>query len=373
LSDVIFFIPVALITEGSIFIASGLLEIKDRKLDERMDSLPEKPGGLLYTTKTADLKHLWSPWKKTIIISVGVLVVLASTATIDLVRYNQRITRASMLAVFYFNRGLAYAGKGDFANAVTEYYKAIQLEPRYTEAYYNRGLAYLYSVNSNISDAIDDFDRVIQLDPNYAMAYYYRGIIHVVGDNIALNYRSFITYNRDHAKNAISDISKYLQFNPVDAKAYNFRGLAYFNISDLDNAIGDFDHAIQLNPAFAIAYNNRGLAYASKGNLDRAISDYDEALHLQADFSAAYYNRGQAFYDKGDLDLAISDWEQAIWIKPDTSRFFKRGYIYYDKFEIIYNLGLTYYDKGDLDLAINEFDQVIQGSPGILLSWVGLL
>jgi tetratricopeptide (TPR) repeat protein len=225
LSDVIIFIPVALITEGAIFITSGLLEIKDRKLDENKDSQPETPGGSSYMTKPAGLKPTWSRRKKTIINSIVVLIVLSITVTIGLVSYNQRITRVSMLAEFHFNRGLTYAGKGDFDKAAAEYCKAIQLEPSYTEAYYNRGLAYLYSVNSHISDAIDDFDRVIQLDPNYAMAYYYRGIINIYGSN---------------QESAISDLSIYLQHYPNDVTAYNYRGLSYYSKDDLDNSIKPF-------------------------------------------------------------------------------------------------------------------------------------
>jgi len=362
----LFFFPMAFITDGLLFIISGLIEERGRKVDEQQYSLPERPAESSSLIKPAGVKPLWSTRKKAIFISFAVLLVLASTVTIDLIRYNHRLESA----IAYFYRGLAYAGEGDFANAVLEYNQAVQLKPRFTEAYYYRGVAYLYlSMDApHISDAIDDFDRVIQLDPNYAMAYYYRGIVHVYGDNISLNSRSIITYIRDSAKNAISDISKYLQLNPIDAKAYNFRGLAYFNIGDLDNAICDFDQAIQLNPDFAIAYNNRGLAHARKTNLDRAISDYDEAIHLKPDFAAAYYNRGQAFYDKGNLDLAISDWEQAIWIKPYRAIFFNRGYIYYDKSEVYYNLGLAYYNKGELDLAINEFDQAIQDRPGFELA-----
>ncbi len=333
----IYFFPVAFITDGLLLIISGLIEVKNRRLDEHQESLPEKLAESSSPIHPAGLKPGWSNRKKTIFISITVLLILASTATFDLVSYNLAITRSRESSLNHFNLGLAYAGNGDFENAVKEYDQAIHLLPRYTEAYYYRGVAYLYlsKVGPHISDAINDFDRVIQLDPNYAMAYYYRGILHTYGDNIALNFRSiYDDYIRDSEKNAISDISIYLQFKPIDAEAYNYRGLGYFNLGDLDNAILDFDQAIQLNPDFAIAYNNRGLAHARKTNLDRAISDYDEAIHLKPDFAAAYYNRGQAFYDKGDLDLAISDWEQALWIQPDTSIFFNRGYIYYDKSEV---------------------------------------
>jgi tetratricopeptide (TPR) repeat protein len=353
--DGVYFFPVAFITDGLLFIISGLLELKDRRMYEHKDSLPERLAESAYPTQQACLTPRWSTRKKTIFIFIGVLLVLAATATIDLVRYNQAITRTRESALNHFNRGLVYAGNGDFANAVNEYRQAIQLSPHYTEAYYNRGLAYLSLsvVEPHIGDAFDDFDHVIQLDPSFTMAYYYRGIFNIYGSN---------------QWNAINDLSHFLQLNPNNEKAYNFRGLTYYNLGDLDDAIRDFDQAIQLDPDFAIPYNNRGLAYARMDNLDRAITDYDQAILLKPDFGAAYDNRGQAYYDKGDLDLAISDWEQALRIKPEAGLYLTRGYTNYDNSEVYDNLGLIYYDKGDLDLAISEFDQAIQLRPGFGLA-----
>ena len=350
-----YFYPVAFITDGLLFIISGLIELKGRRLDIHKDSLPK---GLVKSSnpiQPAHLKPVWSTRKKTIFISIIVLLILVTTATFDLVTYYQETTRTREATMNHFNRGLAFAGNGDFANAATEYGQAIHLSPRYTEAYYNRGLAYLaLSITGpHLSDAFDDFDHVIQLDPNYAMAYYYRGIFNIYGSN---------------QLTAINDLSHFLQLTPDDAMAYNFRGLAYYNFGDEDNAIRDFDQAIQLEPDLPVAYNNRGLAYVRKGNLDRSITDYDQAILRKPDFGAAYYNRGEAYYERGDLDLAISDLEQALRIKPEAGLYFFRGYTNYDNSEVYYKLGLSYLDRGDLDLAISEFDQAIQLRPGYALA-----
>src|SRR5215467_16128478 len=42
-------------------------------------------------------------------------------------------------AFAYNNRGNAYYRKGDFETALADYNAAIQLDPKYTFAYYNRG------------------------------------------------------------------------------------------------------------------------------------------------------------------------------------------------------------------------------------------
>ena len=41
-------------------------------------------------------------------------------------------------AVAYFNRGIAYQAKGERDRAIADYDKAIALNPKYANAYYNR-------------------------------------------------------------------------------------------------------------------------------------------------------------------------------------------------------------------------------------------
>ena len=42
----------------------------------------------------------------------------------------------------YLNRGVAYGHKGQYDKAISEFTKAIEINPRDAEAYYNRGLSY---------------------------------------------------------------------------------------------------------------------------------------------------------------------------------------------------------------------------------------
>lgn len=42
-------------------------------------------------------------------------------------------------AIEYNNRGLAYHNKGDYDSAISYYTSVIELDPKYLNAYYNRG------------------------------------------------------------------------------------------------------------------------------------------------------------------------------------------------------------------------------------------
>ena len=63
--------------------------------------------------------------------------------------------------------------KGDFKGAIADYTKAIEINPQYSEAYINRGIA-----KSDLGDtqgAIADYNKAIDINPQYAVAYNNRG------------------------------------------------------------------------------------------------------------------------------------------------------------------------------------------------------
>ena len=74
-----------------------------------------------------------------------------------------------------------YYGRGEFDQAIASYSKAIELDPKYENAYNNRGLA--YDDQGKFDQAIADYSMAIELDPKYIDAYYNRGIAYCYGLN----------------------------------------------------------------------------------------------------------------------------------------------------------------------------------------------
>jgi TonB family protein len=74
---------------------------------------------------------------------------------------------------FYQNRANANFVMGEYDTAITDYNKAIELNPKEAAVYFSRGLAHFNK--QSFTPAIADFDKVIELDPKEAMAYFKRG------------------------------------------------------------------------------------------------------------------------------------------------------------------------------------------------------
>lgn len=64
----------------------------------------------------------------------------------------------------FYNRGVAYQKQQLHEKAIADFTSAIRLQPRYPEAYLNRGVAYT-GVNK-IAEARRDFQKTAEQDPS---------------------------------------------------------------------------------------------------------------------------------------------------------------------------------------------------------------
>lgn len=258
----------------------------------------------------------------------------------------QRAEAGTLTYWDHFDRAYDAYEKGDHDTAVTEYTRAIELEPNYAAAYNNRGNS--YAKQKQYERAIQDYDKAIELDPNYAYAYNNRGIsnakleqyeraIQDYGKAIELDPNDASAYyNRGNSyakleqhERAIQDFDKAIELDPNDAAAYSNRGNCYRKLKQYEQAVQDHNKAIELDPKNAIAYNNRGCSYADLGNHEQAIQDYTKAMALGSNTAIEYGNRGESYYKLDKHDLAIIDCSKSIELDPKHTEAYKyRAFAY---------------------------------------------
>jgi len=78
--------------------------------------------------------------------------------------------------IVLIKEGLIHQIEGEYEDAFLSYNKAIELDPKYTKAYFNRGSVYHYL--GQYQKAIDDYTKVIELDPKDTNAYNNRGVVY---------------------------------------------------------------------------------------------------------------------------------------------------------------------------------------------------
>ena len=251
----------------------------------------------------------------------------------------------SISAETYFFRANAKSELGLYHEAISDYDKAIRIEPDNANAYNNRGIA-----KANLKEyfaAIADYDTAIRLKPDNANAYLHRGIAKANLKHYAIaiaDYDTAIRLKPDHANAylhrgiakanlkeyfaAIADYDTAIRLKPDDANAYLHRGIAKANLKEYFAAIADYDTAIRLKPDHANAYFTRGIAKAyGLEQYFAAIADYDTAIRLKPNDAKAYYNRGNAKANLEQYDAAIADYGTAIRLKPDFAEaYLARGF-----------------------------------------------
>ena len=121
--------------------------------------------------------------------------------------------------------------KGDHYGAISDYTKAIEINPNDAKAFYNRG-----NSKDEIQDyegAISDFRKAIEINPQYVAAY----------NNIAFVKRRR-TINDNYG--AIFYATKAIEIDPNYSYAYLNRGVAKKNIGDTEGACDDWRKASSL-------------------------------------------------------------------------------------------------------------------------------
>jgi len=145
------------------------------------------------------------------------------------------------------SKGFRQAKKGNYATAIKFFTKAVQIDQYFTDAWYNRALA--YSKLKEYSRAIEDYTKAIDLRPHFKMAYNNRG-----ADKNEL---------KDYA-GALKDYTKAIELNSGYAKAWYNRGIVRMNLQEYEKAVSDFTKAIELEPGYKEAHINREIAETKK-------------------------------------------------------------------------------------------------------------
>jgi tetratricopeptide (TPR) repeat protein len=99
--------------------------------------------------------------------------------------FNKAILLNPNEKVAYYNRGLTYAYEQKYPQAIVDFQKIIDdIDPNYAWAYYNRGLALVYRNETNDTDnAIKDFSKAIEINPRFWLAYQNRASLYYASGN----------------------------------------------------------------------------------------------------------------------------------------------------------------------------------------------
>jgi serine/threonine-protein kinase len=182
--------------------------------------------------------------------------------------------------------------------------KALVLDPRLGEAH-----AVLGQVKSHYDfdfpGAQREFLKAIELNPNYANAHlYYAG--------------GYLTPMRRHAE-AIAEMKKALELDPLSSPLNNYMGMTYLLAGDYQKSVQQLLHTIDLDPTFPLAHFFLASALTEIGKYEQAIEEMErgallsgaspeQASAVTAEFLKAFRTGGPNGYWQKTLQGTL--WEQ---------------------------------------------------------------
>ncbi len=188
-------------------------------------------------------------------------------------------------SVTYNYRGEIYDEMGMLENAITNYQKAIELNPEYKEAWEN-----LLSAELGLEEEFEDSNVKEHLDQALEYAY------------------------DDETEKALSECEVAKPNMPSIAIAHNYMGLILQTANQLELAIESYNRAIQLNPRF----------YAARENLANAkVAWEEEQYHV---FSNLPLTEEHEVVEADETKIPESDEPLPQWLYMNEKSFLLMGY-----------------------------------------------
>jgi len=227
------------------------------------------------------------------------------------------------------NYGLTFMQRGDYANALSYFQRALALTPNYWSLEVNLAIA---SGGLNMdAEAERHFMRAALLEPSLAEpSYYYARWLSTKGRTaeaiarleaalrtrpLALDARHLLTqlYNDRRNMGALDRLLRAtLQLDPQDEQArrmladrgkptpesYLELSLLEYQASRFKESIAAAKKALELRPDYAEAYNNISAACNAMAKWDEGIEAASQAVHLKPDYQLAKNNMAWAISQK---------------------------------------------------------------------------
>lgn len=201
--------------------------------------------------------------------------------------------------------------------------KALQLYPKYSNAYLLLGNAYLKG------------------DKDYAMAFHYykEGMVMYPGYTLAYNNMKILMGSWKDYTSQRDSLMAYLKTSPNDPVPYYFLGSLMENLNHPDSALMNYRTALKLVPTFAEALLQSGMIYGKYYNrLDSSVVYLKRSIESNPDIAEAYENLGTAYGMQQNLHASIAIMEEGLKRFPNDSKLY-------------YGLGVSYQMSGNPEKA----------------------
>ncbi len=210
-------------------------------------------------------------------------------------RINPKSPRA-LLAV-----GQVAEAKGEAAKAEEVYKKALQLSPQFIKAH--EALAKLYQERGEAEKAARSLQAAVRISPKNSER------------QMNLGKALIRTGKKDEAKKAFETVMKMAKEDQSELARQI--GEVYLEAGLEADAQDVFLEGLAANPNDLHLFNRLGIAYRKQKKFKEAVANYEKALKIDPENENLYYNLGRAHYENGNRQKSALAMRAAIKLYPE--------------------------------------------------------
>jgi serine/threonine protein kinase/tetratricopeptide (TPR) repeat protein len=190
--------------------------------------------------------------------------------------------------------GTVYEGTGKYDDAVSEYRRAVELEPTNDDAI--RGLASAYASLGSTDEAEKTLQIAIGVRPQYWANYNSLGALYV---------------SEGRYEEAAKMFAQVIGLAPDSFRGYSNLGATYIRLGRYPEAIKSLQDSIKIRPTES-ALSNLGTAFYSIRQFDSAGKNYSEATKLNDQNYVIWGNLADSYYYSGNHADAKLAYQKAV-------------------------------------------------------------
>ncbi|MDJ0742587.1 MAG: tetratricopeptide repeat protein [Xenococcaceae cyanobacterium MO_167.B27] len=227
----------------------------------------------------------------------------------------------------HYQKGIHKAKIGNYTEAIKEFTEAIEINPKFADAYYRRGLA--YSEIEQFDKAIADYNSSLNLNTRQIEVYFSRASALLAADNIQgsiMDIQAILTLDSNYVRayKLWAKICIRLQEFDRAIEHYKTAGEIYLDRKDKEGCsfcIAKIRHIEQQKIAAQGGVTNDAFLKQVKqkiqqGRFTEAFADCNWLLQLDS------YD-AQAYYYRGNISIRLGAYEQAKTDLRKASQYFR--------------------------------------------------
>lgn len=217
--------------------------------------------------------------------------------------------------------------------------KALEIDPKFDLAIYNRGWTYATGKEKRYDLAREEMKKALAVNPDYKEACYAMGMFYGYEDNytvakvwmekaivmdadflLAHKWRGIICGEMAQYEEAVKSFGAAILLDPMNADLYVRRAKMSVALGKLDDALRDLNFAYELDSKAKRTLLYLGDVYRKANNDEKALSFYEKAIAVDEKYDDAYARKAVLLAKLNRLEEAIASIDLAIKVstyKPE--------------------------------------------------------